>query len=93
MLLITLIENAFKYGISIQEPSFIDINLSIDAGMLNLTVRNSMHHHKITDTENSQSGIGLSNVRDRLELVYPGRYRFTAGQENDQYTVQLNIKL
>ena len=93
MLLIPLIENAFKYGISMQERSFVDINLSIDAGMLNLEVRNSMHRHKITDTENSQSGIGLSNVRDRLELVYPGRYRFTTGQENEQYTVQLNIKL
>jgi two-component system LytT family sensor kinase len=93
MLMIPLIENAFKYGVSMQEPSFIHINLTAGKGMLNIEVRNSMHHHKITDTENSQSGIGLSNVRDRLELVYPGRHRFTAGQENGQYVVQLNIRL
>jgi two-component system LytT family sensor kinase len=93
MLMIPLIENAFKYGVSMQDPSFIRINLTASKGILNLEVRNSIHHNKMTDTEGSQSGIGLNNVRNRLELVYPGKYRFSAGQAGEQYTAQLTIEL
>lgn len=93
MLMIPLIENAFKYGVSMQEPSFIHINLMAGKGTLNLEVRNSIHHNKMTDTESSQSGIGLSNVRDRLELMYSDKYYFSAGQAGEQYTAHLTIKL
>lgn len=93
MLMIPLIENAFKYGVSMQEPSFIRINLMVSKGTLNLEVRNSIHHNKMTDTESSQPGIGLNNVRNRLELVYPGKYRFSAAQAGEQYTAQLTIEL
>ena len=93
MLLIPLVENAFKHGISMQEPSPIRINLTVINGQLNLEVSNRVHHRKSADTESSQSGIGLNNVRDRLELMYPGKYLFTAGQAGEQYTAQLTIKL
>jgi two-component system LytT family sensor kinase len=93
MLLISLIENAFKHGISLKQPSFIHIHLAVSKGTLSLEVNNSVHDREAVDAESSQSGIGLNNVRDRLELLYHGRYSFTAAQLGDQYNAQLTLKL
>ena len=93
MLMIPLIENAFKYGISMQEPTHIHIDLSVDKGILKLEVRNSIHYNKTTEGENAPSGIGLSNIRSRLELIYPGSYQFSTGQADGQYIAQLAINL
>lgn len=90
LLLNPLIENAFKYGISINEACFVRIQLHVANGVLTFRSENSMLPR--TDLEKG-TGLGLANVRKRLQLAYPKRYKLTVGQEGNTYKVTLNIKL
>ena len=72
LIFISLIENAFKHGISPVEPSYINISISEDNDKIECTIRNS--NYPKTRADKSGSGIGLEQVRKRLELVYPGIY-------------------
>lgn len=74
LLFISLIENAFKHGISSSRPSRIDIRLLQDAGGLTFSCDNT--NYPKNDADRSGSGIGLENTRRRLELMYHGRYRW-----------------
>lgn len=81
LIFISLIENAFKHGISPTEPSFIHISLSEDYGKITCEIRNSNYPKNITDK--SGSGIGLEQVRKRLELLYPNQYNWEKGVSAD----------
>ena len=74
LIFISLIENAFKHGISPVEPSYINISISEDNDKIECTIRNS--NYPKTRADKSGSGIGLEQVRKRLELVYPGIYKW-----------------
>ena len=90
MLLITFVENAFKYGISSNDPCFIHINLSQQADKLCFDVENSTFKREVS----SYSGVGIKNCSRRLELLYPGRHRLETGHGNDGiFRVHLEIKL
>ncbi|HVX52289.1 MAG TPA: histidine kinase [Chitinophagaceae bacterium] len=93
MLLIPFVENAFKHGISLVEPSWINIKLSCDKGGIFFSVHNSMHEKKENDTEQYKSGIGIVNVKKRLQLVYPGRYTLKFNADGREFFVHLNIQL
>lgn len=82
LIFISLIENAFKHGISPTEPSYIRISFSEDAQSVTCDIRNS--YHPKTETDKSGSGIGLEQVSKRLELTYPGRYEWTRGVSSDR---------
>jgi LytS/YehU family sensor histidine kinase len=91
LLLIPLIENAFKYGVDNVNDTFIDIIISIFDDTLTLEVKN-----RIIPKSNepfSDSGIGIKNIKRRLDLIYPDRYRFETDQKDDIFTVNLEIKL
>ena len=90
LLLNPLIENAFKYGISMQYPCFVHVALSVQAGVLHLTTRNSVLAR--TDLEKG-TGLGLANVRQRLTLAYPDRHTLTSQEINNTFLVDLMIKL
>lgn len=95
MLLTPFVENAFKYGISLRNASWIHITLTLDDTRLYFKVHNS-RHPKSTDTamtepESAQSGVGLDNVRKRLELIYPGRYQLDIQQSDQDYFVSLSL--
>ncbi len=91
MLLIPLVENAFKHGISYISKEPISILLSVDPDSLSLSVENSMSlQQKKTDGTN---GIGLVNLKKRLELLYPSRYDFVSGQKGNRFFAKLKIKL
>ena len=75
MLLITFVENAFKYGISSDDPCFIHIRLSQTAGTLRLEVTNSTFGRPTTNSGRT----GIKNCRRRLELLYPERHRLDIG--------------
>ncbi|MBC7568180.1 MAG: histidine kinase [Spirosoma sp.] len=90
LLLNPLIENAFKYGISIQYPCFVRIQLRVQGGTLRMTTENSILLR--TDLEKG-TGIGLANVRQRLELAYPGQHSLTMNETDDAFLVDLTIKL
>lgn len=71
MLLITFVENAFKYGISSNEPCFIHIGLHQQGETLRFEVENS-----VFERDGRHSGrIGIENCRRRLSLLYPERHR------------------
>ena len=88
LLLISLIENAFKHGVSSDKPSFIRIRIEENAekGEVRCLIENSNFPKRQNDK--SGSGIGLEQVRSRLELLYPGRYTWTYGtnRENTEYS-------
>ena len=84
LLFISLIENAFKHGVSNSQPSFIHIDISEYSDQrIVCTIENS--YFPKNETDKSGSGIGLDNLRKRLELLYPGRYLLNIEQTDDKY--------
>jgi two-component system, LytTR family, sensor kinase len=88
MLLNPFIENAFKHGISFRNPSWIYITLTHDAQKLYFKVHNSLHPKNENDIEES-NGIGLENVKKRLELIYPNRYTLDIQASDNDYFISL----
>ena len=83
LIFISLVENAFKHGVSPTEPSFIHITILADNQQICCDIENS--NHPKTSEDNSGHGIGLSQVQRRLDLAYPERYTWTKGvSENGQ---------
>ncbi|MGJ1206132.1 sensor histidine kinase [Sphingobacterium lactis] len=93
MLLIPFVENAFKHGISMTQPSWIRVNADLVGNQLKFSVYNSIHQAQGIDLERTKSGIGLENVRNRLELTYPDRYMLVIEQNQQEYFVFLTIDL
>ena len=93
LIFISLIENAFKHGISPTESSFISIHLSENANEVMCEIRNSNHPKTVEDK--SGSGVGLEQVRRRLEILYPGAYTWSKGVSKDEkvYESRLSIKI
>jgi hypothetical protein len=91
MLLIPLVENAFKHGISLNERSWIIIRLSCTEKEIVFEVRNSMHAKTSSDPEKERSGIGFKNVVERLKLLYPGEHRVMVNRDGKEFLVQLTI--
>lgn len=89
MLLITFIENIFKHGI---DKAGFNVDLSIklvqDSGYLHFSTRNPVHDHLSQHT-----GLGLSNLRQRLTLLYGNRYLLETTTDRDTYTAYLKIPL
>lgn len=93
MLLIPFVENAFKHGISLQKKSWVKISLRCLAGSVHLDVNNSIHRSISDDPERKNSGIGLENVRQRLNLLYTGKHELVIRENEVEYFVHLSIKL
>jgi len=93
MLLIPFIENAFKHGISLKEPSYITIGLHTQNNVLYFDVQNSIHLKPDGDPEKLKSGIGLPNVKERLLLEYPDRHELVIRQTARDFFVHLTINL
>jgi sensor histidine kinase YesM len=90
LLLIVLVENAFKHGISYDKPSYIDINIAVDTDTLTCVVSNSRH----TSQDTEHSGIGLNNITKRLDLLFGSSYTLTTDSSSlDQYIVELVIPI
>lgn len=91
LLLVIFVENAFKHGISYRNKSFVEISLKPQADRLLFSCRNS--RPEIKHDENMKGGVGLSNVRRRLDLLFPGNYTLDIKEQEDTYTVCLDIPL
>jgi len=81
LLFISLVENAFKHGISPTEPSYIHIAFEETADKVRCEIRNSNFPKNTSDK--SGSGIGLEQVKRRLDLSYPGKYEWNYGTSDD----------
>ncbi|WP_073083556.1 sensor histidine kinase [Chitinophaga jiangningensis] len=89
MLLVPFVENAFKHGISYAEPSFINIDISIDENMIRLIVKNSHFKERVAE----RGGIGLHNVMKRLELLYPEDHHLDIRDAGNEFIVDLKLLL
>ncbi|MBQ8948618.1 MAG: histidine kinase [Prevotella sp.] len=90
LLFISLIENAFKHGVSSNRPSKIDIRLEQQGDLLIFTCDNT--NYPKDDADRSGSGIGLENTRRRLDLMYAGRYQWEQSLVDDIYHVRVTLK-
>ena len=91
MLFQPFIENAFKHGISFSSPSWIFITLTINANDLYFKVYNSVHPRN--DSTLDGSGVGLENVRKRLEILYPNRHLLVVRRSEKDFLVSVTLKL
>lgn len=90
-LLIPFVENAFRYGVNSEENSDIRIRIEITERLLNLTVSNN----KVFSRQEPDNGsrLGISNTRTRLQLLYPGKHVLTIKEDNDEFSVLLQIQI
>ena len=91
LIFISLIENAFKHGVSSNRHSKIDITLQQEDDTLVFTCDNT--NYPKDDADRSGSGIGIENTRRRLDLMYANRYTWEQSLENDIYHVRVTLKI
>jgi LytS/YehU family sensor histidine kinase len=90
LMFITLIENAFKHGVNPIGESKIYILIKItDSNIISCKIENSFFPK--TEEDRSGSGIGLDNLKKRLNLIYPGKYTLKSERVGDFYVSELNI--
>lgn len=90
LLFIPFVENAFKYGVSTKESSNIDIEIGTRETTIFFSARNYIVPSENNLMENT--GIGINNVKRRLELMYPGKHHLSTIEKDNYYTVQLEIE-
>lgn len=88
--LIPLVENAFKHGLSLRNPSFIHIDLHQSESDFNFTISNT-DHAKVNDEKGT--GLGLENIRKRLELMYKEDFSLDISGNSETFKVSLTIKM
>lgn len=91
MLLIPFVENAFKHGIGDVANPFIDITLLTNDNILVFMIENAYNPNDLNKDESH--GIGLNNVKRRLQLLYPQTHRLLIEDSNNIYKVNLQIHL
>jgi LytS/YehU family sensor histidine kinase len=91
MLLIPFIENAFKHGINPEQESHIKINIALQENKLHMVVLNNKVSTQQETTE--QSGLGIKNAKNRLELIYPSKHLLTINESDKHFEVSLYINL
>lgn len=92
LLFITLVENAFKHGNTGKSGDTIAITLEAADGTVDCTITNPLSADN-SRQEDKEGGIGLANLRRRLDLLYPGRYTLAVKTDDDTYTSHLSIAL
>jgi len=86
--LMTFIENVFKYGISNHEPSTITIKVFAEEKNITFFCQNKLFS---TERKVERTGIGIANTRQRLEHLYPNRHLLNITTNDGLYTVQLTL--
>ena len=89
LMLISFIENAFKHGVSYKKDSFIEVKIDVAGDSLHFTCRNS----KAEKSNEEKGGVGLANVRKRLNLLYDHSYSLRISDGAEEYNVDLVIPL
>lgn len=89
LLFISLIENAFKHGVSATQNSEIVFNLVVEGKKISFFSENK--NFPKTNTDKSGSGIGVNNLKKQLEISYPGKHTFKTTVENGLFKVVLEV--
>jgi len=92
MLMVPFVENAFKHGIAISSPSFVQIRLIASESQICFQVKNSLHFQQ-KEKPTPDSGMGLKNVKRRLELIFPDSHELSVRTADKTYEVELKIRL
>ncbi|MEP5341167.1 MAG: histidine kinase [Algibacter sp.] len=90
LLLISFIENAFKYGTDFKGNTEVKIEIQIKENELNFTCQNLIGTRK---TDKDHSGIGLNNTKERLELLYPDKHVLLVEEKDNRFVVNLTLEL
>ena len=91
LVLISFIENAFKYGVNAEENSEIKIDIDITKSYLHLRVFNKkVSIHQVNE---AKSGLGIENTKNRLQLLYPGSHKLVIKDNKDQFSILLSLHL
>ncbi|MBQ2033766.1 MAG: histidine kinase [Alistipes sp.] len=95
LLFIVLVENAFKHGVSYNKPSYVNIDVWCDEKQVSCQVQNSRHEQAaISKQSTKSSGMGLDNIRKRLDLLFGEEYNLAIDDSNkEQYTIKLTIPI
>jgi len=90
LLFIILLENAFKHGVEkLRRDAFVDINMQTNPQGIHFEVANNFDPTQLSD---HPTGIGLANLKRRLELVYPNKHSLTFSKVDALYTAKLSIQ-
>ena len=89
MIFISLLENAFKHGISPEQKNFIHIKLDANSENIVFSIQNS--NYPKGEAKRNGHGIGLKQVERRLELAYPGKYKWEKGFDSNRNTYSTKI--
>ena len=93
MIFLPFIENSFKHGVNSNiGNTFITIQFMIDSKGLNFRIENNKPAQKLNETPDYQGGIGINNVKKRLNLLYPGKHTLLIDEEGDTFKVNLSIE-
>ncbi|WP_246022230.1 sensor histidine kinase [Epilithonimonas xixisoli] len=90
LLTFTFIENAFKYGLKSKESAFLNLKIKIESGNFIFLIENDFEAIK---NENSHGGIGIENVKKRLQLIYPNNFDLEILSSQNIFKVKLTINL
>lgn len=89
LLFIILVENAFKHGVeNLRENAYVHLMLTTSNNEIQVEVKNNFDETIVPE----ESGIGLSNLKRRLELAYGNNYELTLSSQNDEYLAKLRLK-
>ena len=90
LLFIILLENAFKHGVeNLRENAFVHLKMEAKDEKITFEIKNNFDSKEIPVT----SGIGIKNLKRRLELVYPKKHSLIFGPKNGVYTAKLILKV
>lgn len=90
LLTFTFVENGFKYGLKSKKEKFLRINISVKNDTFYFSIRNDKEEKRIA---NEFGGIGVSNTRKRLELIYPGKHELKIEDLGNSFYVSMMINL
>ncbi len=89
LLLMPFVENAFKHGVYSDELNPINFKLEVEKGSLFFSVKNKTKHQ----IKDEVSGIGIVNLKKRLQLMYPNKYELVINDDGNYYFASLKIQL
>ena len=91
MLLIPFVENAFKHiSHRNDKTNYVKVELYLTGNVFTFTAENSKENQQTTEIH---GGIGLANIKRRLELLYPGKHELKIEETENKFAVQLNLYL
>ena len=94
LILFTFIENAFKHGVAQEiEEGWIELKLAVEGSRLTYKVKNSLPIVTYTSKMESKEGIGLTNIRQRLQIIYGDKHQFNCTETGNSFEAVLSVSL